>query len=144
MKISGTSDVNKTGASSKKSKSSGSSGAAFTNLLASKMEETHEAPAINSSSPVDMLVAIQEFSGEEESRRQGLQHGKEMLEHLEAIRNGLLIGNIPAEQIQQLQHATSAYRSTVFDPKLKSILEEIEVRAAVELAKLERLSNPST
>ena len=61
-----------------------------------------------------------------------------MLDKLEEIRLGLLLGTIPQSRLEQLAHLVRAQREQVNDPKLTAILDEIELRAAVELAKLTR------
>ena len=59
-----------------------------------------------------------------------------MLDNLEEIRLGLLLGTIPVSRLEQLAQLVRAQREQVNDPKLTAILDEIELRAAVELAKL--------
>ena len=63
-----------------------------------------------------------------------------MLDELEQIRLGLLLGQIPRARLEQLAQMVRARREQLDDPKLIAILDEIELRAAVELAKL---SGPS-
>jgi hypothetical protein len=59
-----------------------------------------------------------------------------MLDELEQIRLGLLLGAIPRAKLEQLAQLVRARREQVDDPRLMAILDEIELRAAVELAKL--------
>jgi len=59
-----------------------------------------------------------------------------MLDELEQIRLGLLLGQIPRARLEQLAQMVRARREQLDDPKLIAILDEIELRAAVELAKL--------
>ena len=54
------------------------------------------------------------------------------------IRLGLLLGTIPQSRLEQLAHLVRAQREQLNDPKLTAVLDEIELRAAVELAKLTR------
>ena len=63
-----------------------------------------------------------------------------MLDELEQIRLGLLLGQIPRARLEQLAQMVRARREQLDDPKLIAILDDIELRAAVELAKL---SGPS-
>jgi hypothetical protein len=62
-----------------------------------------------------------------------------MLDRLEAIRLGLLEGWIGGESLRSLRRLVSERRGDLGDPKLGEILDEIELRAAVELAKLEQV-----
>jgi hypothetical protein len=59
-----------------------------------------------------------------------------MLDELEQIRLGLLLGQIPQARLEQLAQMVRARREQLDDPKLIAILDDIELRAAVELAKL--------
>ena len=47
------------------------------------------------------------------------------------------MGTLPFSTIRQLEDLVSEQRTHATDPLLQEILDEIEVRAAVELAKLE-------
>ena len=61
---------------------------------------------------------------------------EDMLDHLDDIRLGLLMGAIPISKLTSLVQVVKDQRDQVDDPRLASVLDEIEVRAAVELAKL--------
>jgi hypothetical protein len=72
------------------------------------------------------------------ARKRAKERGDMMLEHLDEIRMGLLLGTIPMARLEQLAQLVRAKREQIDDPKLLAILDEIELRAAVELAKLSR------
>ena len=72
------------------------------------------------------------------ARQRAKERGTLMLDHLEEIRMGLLMGTIPLAKLEQLASLVRAKREQIDDPKLLEILDEIELRAAVELAKLSR------
>jgi hypothetical protein len=72
------------------------------------------------------------------ARQRAKERGGLMLDHLEEIRLGLLTGTIPVAKLEQLGQLVRAKREQIDDPKLLEILDEIELRAAVELAKLSR------
>jgi hypothetical protein len=72
------------------------------------------------------------------ARKRARERGNMMLDHLEEIRLGLLLGTIPMAKLEQLAQLVRAKREQIDDPKLLAILDEIELRAAVELAKLSR------
>ena len=59
---------------------------------------------------------------------------------LDDIRQGLLLGAVPKDKLNILVHAVREKREALDDPRLNTILDEIELRASVELAKLEQLS----
>jgi hypothetical protein len=89
---------------------------------------------------VSSVLALQGTpdSTERRARQRALERGETMLDKLEEIRLGLLLGTIPQSRLEQLAHLVRAQRELVNDPKLTAILDEIELRAAVELAKLTR------
>src|SRR5262245_609062 len=89
-------------------------------------------------SGVSTVLALQEApdSTERRARQRAIQRGDAMLDDLEEIRLGLLLGSIPRARLEQLAQMVRARREQVDDPKLTAILDEIELRAAVELAKL--------
>ena len=64
--------------------------------------------------------------------------GAEILDRLEEIRRGLLMGSIPKDRLQELAHLVREKRERGADPVVSRLLDEIELRAEVELAKLSR------
>ena len=92
---------------------------------------------------VSTVLALQAApdSTERRARRKAVERGDAMLDSLEEIRLGLLLGTIPLGRLEQLAQMVRARREQVNDPRLTAILDDIELRAAVELAKL---TSPST
>jgi hypothetical protein len=84
---------------------------------------------------VDVLVALQEQSDNLEERRQSLRRGRDMLDLLDEMRHGLLAGTVSEAGLTQLLGAVEAERGGVADRGLAGVLNEIELRARVELAK---------
>ena len=89
--------------------------------------------------PLDALLAVQEAGTSTQGRSKGLSRGTRMLDLLDDVRHGLLRGAIPVSKLESLLTAVKSQRDHVDDPRLSEILDEIELRAAVELAKLERM-----
>jgi hypothetical protein len=119
------------------------SGASFIEAL-ERAGGVEEADAVEASTPIAAtvgmagLLGIQEMSDEEASRRRQMKHGRMTLEALESLRDALLVGSLPLATIRDLERIVSEERGRVHDPVLSGILDEIELRAAVELAKLQR------
>lgn len=88
--------------------------------------------------PVDALIALQEVGDETEQRRAALNHGEDLLSRLDEIRHGLLIGAIPRHRLKSLAQAARRQLPDIRDSRLAELLREIELRAAVELAKYDR------
>ncbi len=85
-----------------------------------------------------MFLGLQEVSEDEVERKRAMKKGKSMIDALEQLRDSMLMGTLSPSTIRQLESVLSEQRATVTDPRLTSILADIEVRTAVELAKLER------
>jgi len=90
--------------------------------------------------PLAGLLAVQETEEplEKRSRKRATQRADTILDELDEIRVGLLMGTIPMAKLEQLAQLVRAKREQFDDPKLQEILDDIELRAAVELAKLSR------
>lgn len=102
-------------------------------------EETSDAPVVKAPalSPVGALLALQEVDGYLNDPQQATRRGHYLLDRLEDIRHALLAGAIPRDRLRSLVEAAREQRPAVEDPRLAEILAEIELRAAVELAKLD-------
>ncbi len=137
MRVTGPGRVGST-QKSKNSKAASKSGSKF--AVPEKMQDSPSASSVASSSPIASVEAIVALQGVDpdssKNTRQFVEIGEEMLDKLDQIRHGLLMGEIPAAGLQQLRKTLSNMETATDDPKLTEIIEEIEVRAAVELAKL--------
>jgi hypothetical protein len=91
-------------------------------------------------SSLSVVLAVQETpdAAKGRAKQRARDRGLKMLDFLEEIRIGLLMGAIPKERLEQLAQMVRAKREQIDDPQLTAILDEIELRAAVELAKLSR------
>ncbi len=65
-----------------------------------------------------------------------------MLDELTELQVGLAQGWVSEETLKRVSHLLNRPRPNVDDEALNQVLAEIEVRAAVELAKLEGSGNP--
>ncbi|CCG06822.1 flagellar assembly protein FliX [Pararhodospirillum photometricum] len=109
-----------------------------------------EAASVEASSPlggVEGLLALQEVDGlvlDPEAQRRALtQWGHDILESLEALHLGLLGGTIPREDLETLAALARTERISGDDPALDDLLDQIELRAEVELAKLSQDDAPA-
>jgi hypothetical protein len=69
-----------------------------------------------------------------------VQRGSTLLDRLDELRLGLLAGVLPRERLDELARIARTARDSVDDPGLSLILDDIDLRVAVELAKLDRTS----
>ena len=82
------------------------------------------------------LLALQEAPDAAERRRQAVLRSTDILDELQQLRLGLLTGSVPRQRLQRLTKLLRDRPGGYADPQLDSIVADIEVRAAVELAKL--------
>ncbi len=92
---------------------------------------------------VNALLAFQEVGGapatdDRERRRHQARRGEQILDMLDEVRVGLVTGAIPKEKLVQVARLVRDKRATGVDPQLAAVLDEIELRAEVELAKFTR------
>lgn len=123
-------------------KASAASGVPFAEALARAegVGAVDGAEAVSTVAPVGSaggLLGAQEVSEEELKRRRAVRQGKLTLEALSNLRDALLIGSLPLSTLRQLEQMVAEERGTTTDPALNAILDDIELRAAVEMAKLE-------
>lgn len=96
--------------------------------------------AISGAAPVaavDALLGLQEVPDATSGRSRSIAQASLMLDQLEEIRRGLLLGSIPEAKLKALATALGEKREEFQDPELAGILDDIELRARVELAKLD-------
>ena len=88
---------------------------------------------------VDNILMLQGVDDSADGRSRGLDHGEDLLDMLDEVRDGLLSGGIPRLTLNRLANAVSRRQDGFADPKLQDVLDQIELRAHVELAKLEMM-----
>lgn len=88
-------------------------------------------------SGINPLFALQEvddaLSGK---KRKARARGEDILDRLDEIRLGLLMGTIPLEKLHELTRILQNRIGDLEDPHLQELLDEIDLRAQVEIAKL--------
>ncbi len=90
---------------------------------------------------LDALLALQETPSPLERRRRAIRRADGILDGLDGVKLALLGGGSPADALMKLRRAVSEARDAEFggeaadDLGLSAVLNEVEVRAAVELAK---------
>lgn len=86
---------------------------------------------------LDALLALQEVGGPLERRRRAVRRAGRILDVLDEVKMALLDGGLPPAALERLMAAICEERGGTEDARLEGLLDEIETRAAVELAKLE-------
>ena len=148
MKVTGTGPASGPKRTEKTRKTQGGSKAGkadFTSHLDSflgEAGEVHAADVPHAVAGVESIFAAQTVtdSTDPEARRRMAQRGEEILARLDELRHGLLLGSVSKERLLDIARMVRQKRETGADPRLSAILDEIELRAQVELAKLTRRS----
>ena len=103
-------------------------------------EDVHAAEAPSALGAVDALLVAQavEDCTDREARQRHLRRADDILDMLEELRHGLLMGTVPEATLMRLAEMVRSRKEACSDPRLAALLDEIELRAEVELAKLGR------
>lgn len=105
------------------------------------VDEPQRAAATAPSSAITPLDALLALQGDEPGQRRSRQarRGQDALDTLEKLAAGLLTGRAPASIRADLETLRRAAEPTG-EPGLDAVLQEIDIRLAVEAAKLDRMS----
>lgn len=139
MKVTGTSGVGQ--ASGPRSAQGAAGGEGFKLPTPSAAAGPSQAANVAGSAAVmgvEALLTLQDVGGPLERRRRAVGRAGRLLDVLEGLKLALLEGQITGHDLDRLQRAIREQRQATDDPRLEGLLDEIETRAAVELAKLEQ------
>ncbi|MFZ1428861.1 MAG: flagellar assembly protein FliX [Geminicoccaceae bacterium] len=114
-------------------------GSAAFPMLGGAVSATACGPAVAApaAAALGMLMALQSLPDATERRRRAMRRGRDLLERLEQLHLALLEGTLPSSVLDGLRRHLADDAGKADDRSLQLLLAEIEVRAAVELAKLE-------
>jgi hypothetical protein len=118
-----------------------SAGASAGGFSISSSSESH-GQIVSGPGPIaalDSILMLQGMDDSTDGRSKGLAHGEQLLDLLDSVRDGLLAGGIPRATLNKLAAAVTRRHEAFTDPALQDVLDQIELRAHVELAKLEQL-----
>lgn len=127
------------GASSAKRKDATSNAQGFAPEGASSSSSAVSSSALSSTSAigsVDALLALQGAGDALSGKRQATERAFSLLDILDDLKLALLDGVLPRETLVKLMETLESRRDATHDPQLEAALDEVEIRAAVELAKL--------
>lgn len=137
MKIQGpgkTSAPSKTG---KKDKAS-SSDESFGDFVSKGAEASTGTTTTQSIARVDALLSVQavEDPTARAAKKRLRQRGDSILDELDKIRMAMLNGSLTVGHMIDIADVVASHREKVTDPSLTAIMDEIDLRAQVELAKM--------
>lgn len=141
MKVSKTSGPKGPDSTRKKSKTS-DDGSGFADALksASGAEATEKSQTTSSVGHIDAIFAVQQTADATDHKSRGLMmnYGNEMLDRLEQLRVSILNGAVSKDRLQDMARRLRERTSNSDDPRLNDLINDIELRVEVEIAKLRR------
>ena len=101
-------------------------------------QETAGATTTQSIAKVDALLAVQaaEDPTEGKARKQARQRANSILDELDKIRMAMLQGTLTVGHMVDVADVVASHREKVMDPAMTAVMDEIDLRAQVELAKM--------
>lgn len=144
MKIEGPSKSQKTGKSSKTA-SVGKSDGTFGAMVTGAAQNASGVGATQSIAKVDALLAVQgaESATERKAKRQMRERGDNILRQMDHLRLAILTGNLTIGQVIDIADVVASHREKINDPKMTAVLDEIDMRAQIEIAKLRKAMEKS-
>ena len=104
---------------------------------ASAPAATTASAATGGVSDVSALMALQGIEGPLEKRRRAIRRGSGLLDRLDEIKLALLNGDADEGALDRLARSLREERAEDDDKDLGALLDQIDLRASVELAKAE-------
>lgn len=100
------------------------------------------AAPVAQSSGIEALLALQAVEDPLLAKKKAVRRGTALLDTLESIKADLLLGQVSEGRLNQLMVLVTQARERAM-PGLDALLDDIELRARVELAKFGRYPAPS-
>ena len=138
MKINGPSSATPSGATRSGKTAAGGAGFSLGGVgAAAEAAGVARASGVGALTSVGALLALQSVEDPLQRRRRAVSRAGRILDGLDDLKLALLSGEPAGGRLQALMAAVREERLGSDDPGLQGLLNEIETRAAVELAKLE-------
>jgi len=96
--------------------------------------DTRPATTVAPATSLDALLALQAVEDPLLKKKKLVRRGTQLLDTLEDMKADLLTGRVSESRLSQLMAVLTEAREKT-DPRLDSLLDDIELRARVELAK---------
>lgn len=138
MKVSSTGGVGASGASRAKSAGGASSFSLPSVNAASGAASVAQTGGLAGVGSLDALLALQAMGDPLERKKRAVKRADGILDILGEVKIAMLDGEVSPATLDRLTRAIRQQRESTDDPRLDGVLNEIETRAAVEMAKLEQ------
>lgn len=139
MKVRGPDATKNTSKTGKKSGDSGKTdGASFGSMVAGEAQQKAGVSNAHSITQLDSLLAIQaaEDPLARQAKKRMRQRSTNILDLLDRLRMKMLSGQLTLGDMIDVADVVASHREKIDDPILTDILDEIDLRAQVELAKI--------
>jgi hypothetical protein len=125
-------------AKAKKSGKADKAGNIFEDFVASDTPEAAATKTTQSIALVDSLLAVQgaEDPAARSARKRMRQRADTVLNELDRIRMAMLGGTLTVGHMIDIADVVASHREKISDPALSALIDEIDLRAQVELAKM--------
>ena len=87
-------------------------------------------------SSIDIAGLFDFAANPDQHKRQGVSYGETLLDRLDQFRTQIAMGSISPDLLKELRDRVNTMPVSQMDPKLRTIVEDIRIRAEVELANL--------
>ena len=143
MKVGETKGAGATSKSKSSSSSQASSGADFSQYVHGGASEASGADTTQSIAHLDALLAAQEAEDptQKSAKKRVYVRADTVLDKLEDVRLKMLGGNLTVGHMIDVADVVASHREKIDDPTLTAIMDEIDLRAQVEIAKIRVVLN---
>jgi hypothetical protein len=138
MKVEGPNRSQQTDQTRKKDKASAGDGSFGRLVAGDEAQEASGAGASQSIASIDTLLAVQgaDDPAQRAARKRMRRRADTLLAELDRIKMGLLNGTLTVGHVIDIADVVASHREKIMDPQLTAILDEIDLRAQIELAKM--------
>lgn len=138
MKVEGPKRSGSASGTKKSSDSKGAEGADFSQYMTSGTQGAASASATQSIAQIDALLAVQgaEDPTQRAAKKRARIRADNILDKMDQIRLAMLGGNLTVGHMVDVADVIASHRDKIDDPALSAIMDEIDLRAQVELAKM--------
>ncbi len=147
MKVGGSKGSNSTSNTKKASSSGGGSGNVdFSALVSGGASSVSNVSASQSIAQLDALLAVQETEDptKKAAKKRVQVRADGILEKLDQVRIKMLGGDLTVGNMIDVADVVASHRDKIDDPALSAIMDEIDLRAQVELAKMRVIMDSSS
>lgn len=138
MKIRGPNRTDSTSGAKKSSSSKNADGVDFSSYVTGGTAEISGTGATQSIAQLDALLAVQaaEDPAQGGKKQRAKQRAHDVLDKLEKVRLRMLCGDLTVGHMIDVADVVASHREKIDDPVLVAIMDEIDLRAQVEIAKM--------